>query len=85
MEEIRDLLFRKNSDYGGAWKGMSLYSMTDQVIIRVYRIKTILNNDGRCKSSEGVASQLQDIINYCVFALIKMEAGIIGDSGSEEG
>ena len=77
MEEIRDLLFRKNSDYGGAWKGMSIYSMTDQVIIRVYRMKTILNNDGQCKSSEGVASQLQDIINYCVFALIKMEAELV--------
>jgi len=72
INQIKDLLFRKNSDYGDAWKSMSIYSMTDQVIIRVYRIKTILNNNGLCKTSEGIYSQLQDIINYCVFALIKM-------------
>ena len=76
-EQIKTLLLRKNSDYADAWKSMSIYSMTDQVIIRVYRIKTILNNGGSCKVSEGVNAQLQDIINYCVFALIKMNSGLI--------
>ncbi len=73
-DEIRDLLYKKNSDYGDAWKSMSLYSMTDQAIIRVYRIKTIMGNGGKSLISEGVSSQLQDIVNYCVFALIKMES-----------
>ena len=77
VSQLKDLLFRKNADYGDAWKSMSLHSMTDQVIIRVYRIKTILNNDGRCKASEGVQAQLQDIINYCFFALLKMDTDLI--------
>ena len=71
--QIRELLRRKNTDYGDAWKSMGVHSMTDQVIIRVYRIKTILSNDGKCEISEGIDAQLQDIINYCVFALIKLE------------
>ncbi len=71
--KIRELLRRKNTDYGDAWKSMGIYSMTDQVIIRVYRIKTILANGGKCEISEGIDAQLQDIINYCVFALIKLE------------
>lgn len=76
-EAIRALLVRKNTDYGDAWKSMSLTSMTDQVIIRVYRIRKILSNGGACRVSEGIASQLHDIINYCVFALIKMGTELI--------
>lgn len=76
-ETVRDLLIRKNTDYGDAWRSMTLGSMTDQVIIRVYRIRKILSRNGSCRVSEGIASQLQDIINYCVFALIKMDAEIV--------
>ena len=77
VKEIRTLLEKKNTDYGNAWQSMSLASMTDQVLIRVYRIKHILANDGMCSVSEGVEAQLHDIINYCVFALIKMDSGLI--------
>lgn len=75
--QIRELLKRKNADYGNAWQSMSIHSMTDQVIIRVYRIKSILSHGGVCTASEGVQSQLHDIINYCVFALIKMDTALI--------
>ncbi len=77
VQEIRELLQRKNADYGNAWQSMSLSSMTDQVLIRVYRIKHILANGGVCVVSEGVEAQLHDIINYCVFALIKMDSGLV--------
>lgn len=77
IAEIRTLLQKKNTDYGDAWKGMSLGAMTDQVIIRSYRIRRILMNDGEVKVSEGVASQLHDIINYCVFGLIKLQTPLI--------
>lgn len=77
VSKIRELLVKKNTDYGDAWKSMSIVSMTDQVIIRVYRIRKILSNNGRCLVSEGIASQLNDIINYCIFALIKMDSGLI--------
>lgn len=73
---IKDLLIKKNTDYGNAWKSMSIISMTDQVIIRVYRIRKILSNDGQCTISEGITAQLNDIINYCVFALIKMKTNL---------
>ena len=71
---IKDLLNKKNTDYDDAWKGMSITSMTDQVIIRVYRIRKILANDGKASVSEGIAAQLHDVVNYCIFALIKMGA-----------
>lgn len=77
VSRIKDLLVKKNTDYGDAWKSMSIVSMTDQVIIRVYRIRKILSNNGVCLVSEGIASQLNDIINYCIFALIKMNSDLI--------
>ena len=73
---VKALLIKKNTDYGDAWKSMSLAAMTDQVIIRVYRIRKILENKGVLLSSEGVEAQLHDIINYSVFALIKMQSDI---------
>ena len=76
ISEVRNLLVKKNTDYGDAWKSMSLMSMTDQVIIRVYRIRKILMNNGKCAVSEGITAQLHDIINYCVFALIKMDTDL---------
>lgn len=70
---IKDLLLKKNTDYADAWKSMSITSMTDQVIIRVYRIRKILANNGKASVSEGITAQLHDIVNYCIFALIKMD------------
>lgn len=74
---IKELLIKKNTDYGNAWENMSIISMTDQVIVRVYRIRKILSNNGRCSVSEGIIAQLYDIINYCIFALIKMNTNLI--------
>lgn len=76
VTKIKDLLIKKNTDYGNAWESMSIISMTDQLIIRVYRIRKILSNDGQCTISEGITAQLNDIINYCVFALIKMKTNL---------
>lgn len=70
---IKDLLIKKNTDYDDAWENMSITSMTDQVIIRVYRIRRLLVNNGKASASEGITAQLHDIVNYCIFALIKME------------
>ena len=78
-EIVKELLLKKNTDYDDAWKSMSITSMTDQVIIRVYRIRKILANAGKCSVSEGVIAQLHDIINYCIFALIKMDAKLRGN------
>lgn len=77
VAEVRDLLGRKNRDYGGAWQSMALHSMTDQILIRSYRIKTILQNGGQSDASEGIAANLHDMINYSIFALIKMDTDMI--------
>jgi hypothetical protein len=64
------LMQDKNHDYGEAWRNMSQESFVDLILMKLQRIRQILNNDGKTIISEGVDANYYDIINYAVFALI---------------
>ena len=69
------LLNAKNHDYQEAWRAMRLSSMIDIILMKLLRVKRIEDNQGATLVSEGVAANYQDIINYAVFALIKLDHG----------
>ncbi|WP_138475937.1 DUF1599 domain-containing protein [Dyadobacter bucti] len=71
INEVKELLFNKNHDYGEAWRDMRVSSMTDIILMKLLRIKQIEDNQGLTLVSEGVKAGYQDIINYSVFCLIK--------------
>lgn len=71
--ETLELLKRKNHDYNEAWKEMRITSYTDLILTKLNRIKEIEDNDGATIASEGAPSNYMDIINYSVFALIKLQ------------
>tara|TARA_B100000401_G_scaffold437162_1_gene382123 strand:- start:356 stop:937 length:582 start_codon:yes stop_codon:yes gene_type:complete len=71
-QEIMNLLSDKNHDYDEAWKEMRISSMTDIILMKLYRTKQIENNDGKTLISEGIKANYQDIVNYSVFCLIKL-------------
>lgn len=71
LQIIRDLLERKNHDYGEAWRDMRMSSFTDMILMKLLRIKQIEENQGKTLISEGLDANYQDIVNYAVFALIK--------------
>lgn len=71
--ETLDLLKNKNHDYGEAWRDMRVTSITDIILMKLFRVKQIEDNDGKTLISEGVGANYQDIINYSVFALIKLK------------
>lgn len=72
LKEVRGLMVAKNADYGDSWREMRLTSITDQILVKAYRIRSIEESGGPPKVSEGIASEYRDILNYCVFALIKL-------------
>lgn len=74
-ENAKVLMNKKNHDYGEAWREMRITSITDQILVKLYRVKTIENNNGELVVSEGLESHYYDILNYCVFALIKLHEG----------
>lgn len=72
VNETRDLMFAKNHDYGEAWRDMRVSSMTDLILTKLHRVKQIEDNDGQTIVSEGLQGNYQDMLNYAVFALIKL-------------
>lgn len=72
ISEAIKLMEAKNTDYGSAWKEMSVESLTDLILCKILRIKSIINNNFSTITSEGVGANLYDILNYSVFCLILM-------------
>ncbi|HTE01952.1 MAG TPA: DUF1599 domain-containing protein [Mucilaginibacter sp.] len=70
--ETKELMFAKNHDYGEAWRDMRISSITDLILMKLLRVKQIEDNQGQTLASEGVAANYQDMLNYAVFALIKL-------------
>jgi hypothetical protein len=68
----KKLMMDKNHDYGEAWRDMRVSSFTDLILMKLLRIKQIEDNQGKTIVSEGIDSGYRDMINYSVFALIKM-------------
>ncbi len=72
VKDTLELLQNKNHDYGEAWRQMRVSSITDIILMKLLRVKQIEDNQGHTLVSEGVGANYQDIINYSVFALIKL-------------
>lgn len=70
-----DTMQSKNHDYGEAWRDMSQESFADLILMKLLRIKQILQNDGKTLISEGIDANYVDIINYAAFALILIQEG----------
>ncbi len=73
MTLVKELMIRKNHDYGEAWRQMRISSFTDLILMKIYRTKEIENNQGETIVSEGVDANYMDMINYSIFALIKFD------------
>lgn len=72
VNAAKSLMEDKNHDYGEAWRNMRISSLTDIILMKLLRIKQIEDNEGKTFVSEGVDANYFDIINYSVFALIKL-------------
>ncbi|MDR0428137.1 MAG: DUF1599 domain-containing protein [Dysgonamonadaceae bacterium] len=72
MTETKELMYAKNHDYDEAWRGMRVSSYVDLILTKIYRTKQIEGNDGKTSVSEGIDANYMDMINYSLFALIKL-------------
>lgn len=72
LDQTKRLMEDKNHDYGEAWRDMRVSSLTDLILMKIFRVKQIEDNQGKTIISEGVDANYMDMINYSVFALIKL-------------
>lgn len=71
LNVAKELMIKKNHDYGEAWRNMRISSYTDLILMKINRTKQIEDNSGKTLISEGVDANYLDMINYSIFALIK--------------
>ncbi len=72
---VREVMEKKNHDYGEAWRDMSQEGFVDLILMKLLRVRQILANEGKTLISEGIDANLTDIINYSLFALIGIDEG----------
>lgn len=71
MTEVLALMLAKNHDYGNTWTILRNSTLTDTIIMKLHRIKH-MEGLHLTNVSEGIIPNLQDIINYAIFYLIKL-------------
>jgi hypothetical protein len=72
LAQTKQLMEDKNHDYGEAWRDMRISSLTDLILMKIFRVKQIEDNEGKTIISEGVDANYMDMINYAVFAMIRL-------------
>ena len=76
VARTKQLMEDKNHDYGEAWRDMRMSSLTDLILMKIFRVKQIEDNSGKTLISEGVDANYMDMINYAVFAMIRLAASV---------
>ncbi|MCB9245874.1 MAG: DUF1599 domain-containing protein [Flavobacteriales bacterium] len=71
-DAVYDLMRAKNHDYGEAWRLMRIPTFTDLILMKLARIRQIEDNAGQTLVSEGLEANYSDIMNYAIFALIRL-------------
>lgn len=72
FQRARSLMLDKNHDYDEAWRSMRISSYTDLILMKINRTKQIEDHRGNTLISEGVDANYLDMVNYAVFALIRL-------------
>ena len=80
-KQVYELMVRKNHDYDEAWRSMRVSSYTDLILMKIFRTKQIEDLQGRTLVSEGIDANYMDMVNYSLFALIKL---VCEGEGKEE-
>lgn len=81
IARCRDLFSKKLQDYGAAWRVLRPSSITDQIFIKINRIRTIQMTETRMVD-EGEEPEFIAIVNYAIIGLIQLEKGL-GDNMDE--
>lgn len=74
MDECRSLFARKLHDYGASWRMLRPTSLTDQLLIKARRIRS-LETKKQAMVDEGIRPEFIGLINYGIIGLIQLELG----------
>ncbi len=72
IHAAKSLMMDKNHDYDEAWRQMRISSITDIILMKIFRTKSIEDHHGATLVSEGLDANYYDMINYSMFCLIRL-------------
>mgnify|MGYP001187700920 FL=1 len=72
IEGCKSIFFKKNKDYGTAWRVMRTISVVDQIYIKAQRIRTIQDKRQQ-RVVDDISGEFRGIINYAIIGLIQLE------------
>ncbi len=72
VKKCEEIFFKKNKDYGTAWQILRPKSITDQILIKALRIRSIEEKQEN-KVGESIENEFIGIYNYCIIGLIQFE------------
>lgn len=76
LDSCRELFRKKLQDYGAAWRILRPSSVTDQIYIKVARIRS-LQLTGENHVGESIESEFIGIVNYGIVGLIQLRCGFV--------
>ncbi|WP_300669005.1 DUF1599 domain-containing protein [Soonwooa sp.] len=82
IKSCRDLFQKKLIDYGSAWRILRPSSITDQIYIKVNRIRTLQMTDVKMVD-EDEKDEFVAIVNYSIIGLIQLEKGFSDDLNAD--
>ena len=75
IDTCRSLYIKKLKDYGPAWRLMRPESVTDQILIKAKRIRSLETNKVALVN-EGILPEFIGIVNYGIIGLIQLDLGV---------
>lgn len=75
IARCRNVYEAKLRDYGAAWRLMRPSSLTDQILIKADRIRSLETKGVARVDDEGILDGFVAIVNYGIIALIQLEKG----------
>lgn len=72
ISDCKEIFEKKTLDYGTAWRILRVTSITDQILIKAQRIRSI-QEKGVQKVDDDIKSEFIGIINYCIIAMIQLD------------
>lgn len=71
IQACQEIFLQKNQDYGTAWRILRLPAITDQIMIKAQRIRSI-QDKGKQRVQDSIRTELIGIVNYSIIALIQI-------------
>lgn len=72
IKACKEVFEKKTRDYGTAWRILRLPSITDQIMIKAQRIRSI-QEKGVQKVNDDISNEFLGIVNYCIMGMVQLE------------